>query len=155
MIKYLFGSVLVFVIAFYVVSYGINKTKMSKTVDEAMNVPFGEYNGMAIKKQGDGYTLNLDKMRLYSTRKGEGVMCSGDVKLLFNKEKEAKLVMKFRYNIGPFMAEPLRSMTPAQAASEAGKAKLVKSLQAGYAAQYGIKTIRNVEFSGFSCGYIK
>lgn len=148
----MFGTVLALILAFYVVNFGLHKTRMSQTMQAALDVPWGEYKSMSINKEKDGYSLRMNGMSLYSTKKQKAVVCTSDIRLMFAKESEAKLVMKFRYNVGPFMAKALRKMTPEQAQTDKGKAMMVKTLKDGYAAQYGIKSIRTVEFSGLSCG---
>ena len=150
--KYLLGSVLVFVIAAYLVNFGIKRTQMDAKIDEAMDVPYGEYDALGIKKADGGeWMLFMDNMRLYASRKGTGTMCTTQVKIFFPEEKNAKLVMKFRYNLGPFLAKPLREMTPEQALKPDSQYKMIQSLKDGYAAQYGIKTMTKVLLEDFSC----
>ncbi len=154
MFKYLFGSVLVFVIAFYVVNYGLKSSTMTERIDEAMDVPYGEYDSLRITKadeKEDGWVLSLGNLRMYASRTGKGTMCSSDVKIYFPTEKNAKLVMKLRYNLGPFLAKPLRDMSPQTALKPDSQYAMMQSLKDGYANQYGIKTMTRIEFSGFSC----
>lgn len=51
MIKYLGGSVVVLIIAFIVVTYGVEKSGVSEQVEKAMDVPIGEFETMGIKKK--------------------------------------------------------------------------------------------------------
>lgn len=150
--KYLLGSVLVFAIAAYLVYFGMTRTQMDGKIDEARDVPYGEYDSLGIKKaDADGWMLFLDNARLYSSRKGTGTMCTGNVKIFFPEEKNAKLVMKLRYNIGPFLAKPLREMSPEEALKPESQKRMVQSLKDGYAAQYGLKTMTKVLLENFSC----
>ncbi len=55
MIKYLGGSVVVLIIAFIVVTYGVEKSGVSEQVEKAMDVPIGEFETMGgIKKSRNG-----------------------------------------------------------------------------------------------------
>lgn len=151
--KYLLGSVLVFVIAAYLVNFGIKRTQMDAKIDEAMDVPYGEYDALGIKNaDADGWMLFLDNMRLYSSRKGTGTFCQAErVKIFFPEEKNAKLVMKLRYNLGPFLAKPLRDISAQDALKPESQELMIKSLKDGYAAQYGLKTMTKVLIENLTC----
>lgn len=102
MIKYLTGSVIVLIIAYFVVIYGVKQTGVNEVFDEAMDVPIGEFDSMGINEaepESDGYVLYMKNLRLYESRDKKGTVCSTDLQIYFPERKNAKLVMKLRYNI--------------------------------------------------------
>ncbi|MCD8553306.1 hypothetical protein [Seleniivibrio sp.] len=154
--KYLIGSVLVALIAFLFVNYALKNSEISKKIDEATDVPSGDFSSIDIKENADGtYALEMTGAKLYSSRVGTRTMCSGDINIIFPREKDAKLVLKFRHNIAPMLAKPLRGIDPDEAVTKEGKDIMAQSLKDGYAAQYNIKTIKDVIFKNFSCTTIQ
>jgi len=154
MIKYLLGSVIVFLISLILVYYGVNKTGIADKAEEAMDVPIGEFDSMGIKEaadSADGYMLYMNGLRLYENRDKKGTMCTADLEIYFPEKKNAKLVMKLRYNIGPFLAKPLRGMTASQALMPDSQYSMIDSLKDGYAKQYGITNMQKVVLNDFFC----
>ena len=154
MVKYITGSIVVLIIAFIVVTLGVEKSGVSEQVEKAMNVPIGEFDTMGIRKatiEKEGYILYFDGLRLYENRDKIGTMCSTNLEIYFPKKKNAKLVMKLRYNVGPFLAKPLRGMTPKDALIPDSQYKMISSLKDGYAKQYGITNMEKVILKDFTC----
>jgi len=154
MIKYLTGSVIVMIIAYFVVTYGVKQTGVSDRFDEAMDVPTGEFVSMGIdeaENKADGYVLYMKGLTLYESRDKKGTTCSTDLQIYFPERKNAKLVMKLRYNIPVFLAKPLREMTAREAVMPDNQYKLINSLKDGYANRYKIKNMTKVIMDGFSC----
>lgn len=150
--KYLLGSVIVAVIAFLFVNYALKNSEVSKKIDEATDVPSGEFDAVNIKANTDGtYSLVLSDVKLYSSRIGTRTVCKGNLDIVFPREKDAKLVLKFRHNIAPLLAKPLRGIEPDEAVTKEGKDIMIQSLKDGYAAQYNIKAFKDVKFHDFSC----
>lgn len=154
MIKYLTGSVIVLIIAYFVVIYGVKQTGVNEVFDEAMDVPIGEFDSMGINEaepESDGYVLYMKNLRLYESRDKKGTVCSTDLQIYFPERKNAKLVMKLRYNIGPFLAKPLREMTAREAVMPENQYKLINSLKDGYAERYKITNMTKVILNNFTC----
>ncbi len=150
--KYLLGSVLVALMALLFVNYAVKNSDVSKKIDEATDVPSGEFDAISIRENTDGtYSLVLSDVKLYSSRVGTRTMCQGNLDIVFPREKDAKLVLKFRHNIAPLLAKPLRGIEPDEAVTKEGKDIMIQSLKDGYAAQYNIKTFKDVKFHDFSC----
>jgi flagellar basal body-associated protein FliL len=150
--KYLLGSIVVALIAFLVVNFALKNSAVSKKIDEAADVPSGEFDSLNITENSDGtYTLNLSDVKLFSSKVGTKIVCKGNIGIVFPREKDAKLVLKFRHNIAPMLAKPLRGMTPDEASTKEGEDIMVQSLKDGYAAQYNITTFKDVIFNDFSC----
>lgn len=154
--KYLLGSVIVAVIAFLFVNYALKNSEVSKKIDEATDVPSGEFDTINIKENTDGtYSLVLSDVKLYSSRIGTRTVCKGNLDIVFPREKDAKLVLKFRHNIAPLLAKPLRGIEPDEAVTKEGEEIMTQALKDGYASQYNIKTIQDVKFHDFSCTKIQ
>jgi len=154
MIKYLSGTVIVFILAYMIVTYSVKQSGANKEFDEAMDVPFGEFTAMGIReadKEEDGYLLYLDNLNLYESRDKKGTTCSTNLEVYFPLKKNAKLVMKLRYNVGVFLAKPLREMTADEAITPEGQQIMIKSLKDGYAERYKIKNMTNVIMKDFTC----
>lgn len=148
------GSVVVLILAYFVVSYGVSKSGINETMDEAMDVPIGEFGTMGIEEaetESEGYVLYMNDLKLYESREKTGTMCSANLQIYFPKKKNAKLVMKLRYNIGPFLAKPLREMTAAEALKPESRYMMINSLKEGYAERYGITNITKVMLNDFTC----
>lgn len=154
MIKYLAGSVIVLIIAYFVVTFGISRSGVTEKIDEAMDVPIGEFDSMGIRQadlEEDGFVLYMDGLRLYRSRDKKGTMCSTNLEIYFPEQKNAKLVMKLRYNVGPFLAKPLRDMTAREALMPDSQYRMITSLKEGYANQYGITNMTKVILKDFTC----
>lgn len=154
MIKYLAGTVIVLLIAYFAVTFGVKHSGMEQKIDEAYDVPIGEFDSMGIRQaelEEDGYVLYMDGLRLYQSRDKKGTMCSTNLEIYFPEQKNAKLVMKLRYNIGPFLAKPLRGMTAKEALMPDSQYQMINSLKEGYANQYGIKNMTKVILKDFTC----
>jgi len=154
MFKYLLGSAVVLLIAFIVVTYGVEKAGVSKQIEIAMDVPIGEFDTMGIREgetDEDGYVLYFDGLRLYENRTKIGTMCSTNLEIYFPKKKNATLVMKLRYNVGPFLAKPLRGMSAKDALMPENQYEMISSLKEGYAKQYGITNMEKVILKDFTC----
>ncbi|PLX69742.1 MAG: hypothetical protein C0603_02070 [Denitrovibrio sp.] len=154
MIKYFSGSIIVLIIAFIIVTYGVKKSGVTEQIETAMDVPIGEFDTMGIREakvEADGYILYFDGLRLYESRDKVGTMCSTNLEIYFPKKKNATLVMKLRYNVGPFLAKPLRGMTAKEALIPDSQYKMISSLKEGYAKQYGIVNMDKVILKDFTC----
>jgi hypothetical protein len=97
----------------------------------------------------------MNGLTLYESREKKGTSCSTDLEIFFPTMKNAKLVMKLRYNVGPFLAKPLREMTSAEALLPDNQYKLIQSLKDGYAKQYGITNMTKIVLNNFSCKEIQ
>jgi hypothetical protein len=158
MIKYLMGSVIVFILAYFVVTISVKQTGIADNFDEAMDVPIGEFGSMGIRKadvKEDGYILYMDHLNLYESRDKHGTTCATNLEIYFPKKKNAKLVMKLRYNVGVFLAKPLREMTAQEAIMPEGQDAMINSLKNGYAKSYGIENITKVIMKDFTCKEIE
>jgi len=158
MIKYLSGSIIVLLIAYFVVTFSVKHSGVNKRFDEAMDVPFGEFSSMGIKKadaEEDGYLLYLNNLNLYESRDKKGTNCSTNLEIYFPLKKNAKLVMKLRYNVGVFLAKPLREMTAKEALMPDGQYAMIKSLKEGYAKRYKIENMTKVIMKDFTCQELK
>lgn len=158
MIKYLTGSVLVLIIAYFVVTYSVQYTGADRKFDEAMDVPTGEFGSMGIEKaenEEDGYVLYMKGLTLYESRSKIGTTCSTDLQIYFPERKNAKLVMKLRYNVAVFLAKPLREMTAREAVMPDNQYKMINSLKNGYAERYKISNMTKVIMNDFTCKEIK
>ncbi|MGD9808284.1 MAG: hypothetical protein AB7E76_11370 [Deferribacterales bacterium] len=154
MIKYLTGTVIVFILAYIIVTYSVKQAGADKSFDEAMDVPFGEYTAMGIREaanEEDGYLLYLDNLNLYESRDKKGTTCNTNLEIYFPLKKNAKLVMKLRYNVGVFLAKPLREMTAQEALMPEGQYTMIKSLKDGYAERYKITNMTKVILKDFTC----
>lgn len=154
MVRYLLGSLIVLFIAYYSVSYVINKSGVKKEEQAVMDVPTGEFDTMGIrqaKPESEGYVLYFNGLRLYQSRTKKGTMCSTDLEIYFPEKKNAKLVMKHRYGVGPYLAMPLKDMTAQQALLPENQYKMINSLKHGYATHYGIKNMTKVILKSFTC----
>lgn len=154
MIKYLSGTVIVLILAYIVVTYSIKQTGADDRFDEAMDVPFGEFTSMGIReadKEEDGYLLHLDNLTLFESRDRKGTTCNTNLEIYFPLKKNAKLVMKLRYNVGVFLAKPLREMTATEALLPEGQYKMIHSLKDGYKNRYKIDNMTKVVMKNFTC----
>ncbi|PLX65753.1 MAG: hypothetical protein C0602_13565 [Denitrovibrio sp.] len=154
MVKYLTGSVIVLIIAYFVVIYGVKETGVEQTLEEAMDVPSGEFVSMGIDKaenEEDGYVLYMEGLTLYERRDKVGTSCYTNLQIFFPERKNAKLVMKLRYNVPVFLAKPLREMTAREAVMAENQYKLINSLKDGYADRYKITNMTKVILNDFSC----
>jgi len=154
MIKYLTGTVIVLIIAYLVVTYSVKMSGVDENFNQAMDVPIGEFDSMGIRKaeeKEDGYVLYMDGLRLYESRNKQGTMCSTNLEIYFPLKKNAKLVMKLRYNVGPFLAKPLREITAQEALQHENQYKMISSLKNGYAERYGIENMTKVILKDFTC----
>lgn len=154
MFKYLTGSVVVLIIAYAIVTFSIKKTGADQKFDEAMDVPTSEYESMGIRKaekEEDGYVLWLENMNLYENRDKTGTTCSTNLEIYFPIKKNAKLVMKLRYNIGVYLAKPLREMTAKEAMMPEGQYKMINSLKDRYRERYKIDNMTKVVLNDFTC----
>jgi len=156
MIKYFLGSLVVLIISTVIVYYSVNNTVVAEKSELARGVPVGEYEGMSINKaDNDEYILSIDNLHLYQSREKQGTSCTTDVKIYFPKKKNAKLVMKLRYNIGPFMAKAIKDLSVSEALKPDTQYKMISSLKEGYAKKYGIKNMTKVILEDYSCQFIK
>jgi hypothetical protein len=149
MVKYFLGSIIVLGIALLIVNFSIKKTGLSG--DEMMDVPGGEYENIIIKKaatEEDGYVLLLEEMQLFENRHKTGI-----TSIYFPTKKNAKLVMKHRHAIMPFMAKTIRGMTIKEALKPETQYAMIKSLKDGYAKKYGITNMTKVLIEDYSCQF--
>ena len=148
------GSVIVLILAYFVVTLSVKQTGVTDKFDKAMDVPIGEFSSMGIRKadvEEDGYILYMDNLNLYESRDKHGTNCFTNLEIYFPKKKNAKLVMKLRYNVGVFLAKPLREMTAKEALTPEGQTAMIKSLKNGYAENYGIENMTKVVMKDFTC----
>lgn len=95
MIKYLGGSVVVLIIAFIVVTYGVEKSGVSEQVEKAMDVPIGEFETMGgIKKaetEEDGYVLYLTDSVSMKTETKQGLCAQRTSRYISRKRRMQNL----------------------------------------------------------------
>ncbi|TCK60786.1 hypothetical protein [Seleniivibrio woodruffii] len=154
MVKYLVGSVLVLLLAAAVVFYMVKRPGVAEKVDAAANVPGGKIEKAEIVKDpnSDMYYLKITDMQLAGGMKQGDTICDANVDIYFPTESDAKLVLKNRNNIAPFLASGLVNRTPTDAMMYETQDEMAKALVDGYAKKFNIKTIKGMIFSSITCG---